>query len=266
MPSDKRSVCGCVYKSLCPEDGICVCGALRKTWPAPSDAWASLSRRDHVCGGENFKAELDPTGHFRQPPPWADAEAGPGSPLVSPAWPAPTLLPAACSVAFRWDSRYAPPRDQRMWGVSSGSPKRVVARSHQTPRGPLREGRGLWEVRLPRGRAPHPARPPHRDVQRRLGLRFSAAELLERTTPTDRLPWSGTSRDAGVTTARWAAGGALRVARPWEPRRPLPASAPLPLLGDVEHHDHPVTVLVHVQELGVQGHLGLRLGTGENWA
>lgn len=36
----------------------------------------------------------------------------------------------------------------------------------------------------------------------------------------------------------------------------------LPLLGDVKHHDHPVTVLVHVQELCVQGHLRLRLGTG----
>lgn len=45
---------------------------------------------------------------------------------------------------------------------------------------------------------------------------------------------------------------------------PLPGAgevtAPSPLLGDVEHHDHPVAVLVHVQELGVQGHLRLRLG------
>lgn len=43
------------------------------------------------------------------------------------------------------------------------------------------------------------------------------------------------------------------------------ASALLPLLGDVEHHDHPITVLVHVQELGIQSHLGLRLGRGRNW-
>ena len=42
----------------------------------------------------------------------------------------------------------------------------------------------------------------------------------------------------------------------------LGAPVPLPLLGDVEHHDHPMAVLVHVQELSVQGHLGLRLGTG----
>lgn len=42
------------------------------------------------------------------------------------------------------------------------------------------------------------------------------------------------------------------------PRRP----ASSPLLGDVKHHDHPVAVLVHIQELRVQGHLGLRLQTG----
>lgn len=36
----------------------------------------------------------------------------------------------------------------------------------------------------------------------------------------------------------------------------------LPLLGDVEHHDHAAAVLVHVQELRVQGQLGLRLGRG----
>lgn len=47
---------------------------------------------------------------------------------------------------------------------------------------------------------------------------------------------------------------------PGRPRGP----APLPLLGDIEHHDHPVAVLVHVQELGIQGHLGLRLGMGES--
>jgi hypothetical protein len=42
-----------------------------------------------------------------------------------------------------------------------------------------------------------------------------------------------------------------------------PSSLPrLPLLGDVEHHDHPITVLVHIQELSIQGQFRLRLGTG----
>ena len=48
-----------------------------------------------------------------------------------------------------------------------------------------------------------------------------------------------------------------------EQRQAVPGvPAPSPLLGDVKHHDHPVAVLVHIQELGVQGHLRLRLRTG----
>lgn len=43
----------------------------------------------------------------------------------------------------------------------------------------------------------------------------------------------------------------------------LPANLPLlPLLSDVKHHDYPITVLVHVQELSIQSHFRLRLEIG----
>ncbi len=38
----------------------------------------------------------------------------------------------------------------------------------------------------------------------------------------------------------------------------------LPLFGDVEHHDHAVTVLINIQELCIESHLGFRLHREQN--
>jgi ferritin-like protein len=38
-------------------------------------------------------------------------------------------------------------------------------------------------------------------------------------------------------------------------------SALLPLLSDVKHHDHSITVLVHIQKLSIQGQFRLCLET-----